>query len=193
MELDSLGIPGAFLITHKISADDRGYFSRDFCEDVFACYGIDFRLRQANVSHTRHAGTIRGFHFQYPPNSEQKLLRCLNGSLFDVIVDLRPESPTFLKSISVELSAERRQALLVPKRCAHGFQSLSDNTTVLYYVSAFYSPEFEGGLRWNDPQLQIDWPREITNISTKDAGWPLLKDNIDKISTGMSVLEMAAA
>lgn len=186
MEITPLSIPGAFIIKYQSIGDNCGHHSTGFCERTFAQYGIDFTVRQANISHSHCRGTVRGFHFQYPPNAEQKLIRCINGSLFDVIVDLRPESPTFLQSISVELTAELCQALLVPERCAHGFQTLREDTTALYYVSSFYAPGSESGLRWNDPRLGISWPQQVSCISRKDATWPLIAENLDKVMAEMS-------
>jgi dTDP-4-dehydrorhamnose 3,5-epimerase len=146
---------------------------------------VDFQVRQINRSFNQRAGTVRGFHFQFPPHAEHKFLRCVHGSLLDVLVDLRPESPTFLQTEQLELRAEDHQAVLIPERCCHALQTLSDGTEILYQVSAYYAPQAEFGLRWNDPRLAIDWPLEVTEISAKDAGWPLLSESLSQIQERM--------
>lgn len=189
MRFQPLAIAGAFLVGPEQIGDERGWFARGFCQREFAEQGIDFEIRQANRSFNRQAGTLRGFHAQYPPHAEQKLLRCVQGSLVDALVDLRPESPTFLQSVLVELSADNQQSLLIPERCCHALQTQSEATEILYLVSAFYAPEAEFGLRWNDPQLGINWPLPVSEISEKDANWPLLSDSLPTIRARMALSE----
>lgn len=180
-------LAGAWIVELDKREDDRGFFARAFCQREFAEHGIASDVRQANISLSRTEGTLRGMHFQYPPATENKFVRCIRGALLDVIVDLRPESPTFLQHTSVELSADNRRAFVVPPRFAHAFITLTEDAEALYLVSEFYTPAEEGGLRWNDPALGIEWPREVTVISDKDASWPLLGDQIDDIRTKMAV------
>ena len=163
-------IPGAFVIDLERREDERGFFARAWCADEFAAHGLSTRLVQANLSYNESAGTLRGMHFQRAPHEEAKLIRCTRGSLFDAIVDLRPDSPAFKRWIGVELSAENRRALYVPEGCAHGYQTLEDGTESLYLVSEFYAPESEGGVRWNDPAFGIEWPdADNRTLSPKDA------------------------
>jgi dTDP-4-dehydrorhamnose 3,5-epimerase len=187
MLFEPLPIAGAFLVGVQPIGDERGWFARGFCQREFAEHGIDFLVRQANRSFNARAGTLRGFHAQYPPHGEQKLLRCVQGSLVDVVVDLRPESPTFLQCTMVELSAANQQSLLIPERCCHALQTQSDATEILYLVSAFYAPEAEFGLRWDDPQLGISWPLPVSEISAKDASWPLLSESLETIRSRMAL------
>jgi|688.fasta_scaffold21891_10 dTDP-4-dehydrorhamnose 3,5-epimerase len=186
MLFEPLKIAGSFLVGVEPMSDERGWFARGFCQREFANHGIDFQVVQANRSFNAQAGTLRGFHGQYPPHGEQKLLRCVQGSLVDVVVDLRPESPTFLHWQMVELSATNQQSLLIPERCCHALQTQSDATEILYLVSAFYAPDAEFGLRWDDPQLAIQWPRPVSAISAKDASWPLLNENLATIRSRMA-------
>jgi dTDP-4-dehydrorhamnose 3,5-epimerase len=165
--------------------DDRGFFARAFCRREFDAHGVASEVRQANISLSSAAGTLRGLHFQFPPACENKFIRCVRGAVFDVIVDLRPESPTFLQHTSVELSAENRRAFVVPPRFAHAFLTLTDDAEVLYLVSEFYTPAEEGGLRWDDPALGIEWPHEVAVISEKDAAWPLLGSQAERIRSRM--------
>lgn len=185
MQFEPLAIAGAFRVASKPMGDERGWFARAFCQRELADHGVDFQVRQINRSFNQKAGTVRGFHFQFPPHAENKLLRCVDGALMDVLVDLRPESPTFLQKEMVELRAEDHQAVLIPERCCHAMQTLRDATEILYQVSAFYAPEAECGLRWNDPQLAIAWPLELSEISAKDAAWPLLSESLEGIRERM--------
>jgi dTDP-4-dehydrorhamnose 3,5-epimerase len=185
MQFEALAIAGAFRVTSQPIGDERGWFARAFCQRDLAEHGVDFQVRQINRSFNQRAGTVRGFHFQFPPHAEHKFLRCVHGSLLDVLVDLRPESPTFLQTEQLELRAEDHQAVLIPERCCHAIQTLSDGTEILYQVSAYYAPQAEFGLRWNDPRLAIDWPLEVTEISAKDAGWPLLSESLSQIQERM--------
>jgi dTDP-4-dehydrorhamnose 3,5-epimerase len=192
MNFTETPLAGAFVVELDRKEDDRGFFARAFCQREFADHGIAPDVRQANISLSHRAGTLRGLHFQYPPAAENKFIRCISGAILDVIVDLRPESPTFLQHTGVELSAKNRTAFVVPPRFAHAFMTLTDDVEVLYLVSEFYTPAEEGGLRWNDPELGIEWPREADVITDKDANWPLLADQRDKIRLKMAVEERAA-
>ena len=166
-------IPGAFTIDLQRREDERGFFARAWDVDEFASHGLSTRLVQANVSFNRAAATLRGLHFQRPPHEEAKLIRCTRGAIFDAIVDLRPDSPTFKDWLGVELTEENGRALYVPEGCAHGYQTLVPRTETFYLVSEFYSPESEGGVRWDDPAFGIEWPpAEKRLLSPKDASWP---------------------
>ncbi len=165
-------LKGAYTIEFEKRSDERGFFARAWCQREFAEHGLVDRLVQVNFSHNIKAGTLRGMHFQHAPYAETKLVRCVRGALYDVIVDLRPASETFMQSVGVELTAENNRALFVPEGFAHGFQTLVDATDALYQVSEFYTPGAEGGLRYNDAQFGIEWPLPVSVITTKDAGWP---------------------
>lgn len=167
-------LDGAYEIELDAFEDERGSFARAFCVREFAEMGLEARCVQVNLSANRRRGTLRGLHYQLPPATETKLIRCVRGALFDVIVDLRPGSPTYLRHHGVELSAESGRGLFVPGMFGHGFQTLVDDTQALYQVSEFYTPEVERGLRFDDPALGIGWPLPVTAISDKDASWPLL-------------------
>jgi dTDP-4-dehydrorhamnose 3,5-epimerase len=167
-------LAGAYLIEMERRGDDRGFFARAFCAREFADHGLVTNFVQANMSLNRDAGTLRGLHFQRSPAQETKLVRCVAGALYDVIVDNRPDSPTYLQSFGAELTAENCRALYVPKGFAHGFQTLAPDTMASYMVDEYYAPEAEGGLRYDDPALGIDWPGEVRVISPKDAGWRLI-------------------
>src|ERR1700722_11571526 len=151
-------LAGASIVELERRGDERGFFARFFCEREFGTANCETRFVQINNSLSAKKGTLRGLHYQLAPSAEVKVIRCLRGALFDVIVDLRPNSPTFGKSFGAELTAENRLMLYVPRGFAHGLVTLEDNTEVLYLVSEFYAPESERGLRWNDPQFEIDWP-----------------------------------
>jgi dTDP-4-dehydrorhamnose 3,5-epimerase len=178
---------GAWIVDLDRNEDERGFFARAFCQREFAEHGIPTGVCQANISYSATAGTVRGMHFQYPPADENKFIRVVAGALLDVIVDLRPESPTFLEHVSVELSADSRRALVVPPRFAHGFMTLTDDVEVLYMVSAFYTPAEEGGLRHDDAALGIEWPRTAAVVSDKDASWPSFEAQRGAISDKMQV------
>jgi len=166
-------LPGAFIIDVQRIEDDRGFFSRSFCRDEFAGRGLNPDVAQCNISFNRDAGTLRGMHYQSTPHAEDKLIRCTRGKLYDVIVDLRRESVTFRQWIALELTEENRLMLYVPKGCAHGFQTLEDNTEVFYQMSEFYHPESAHGVRWNDPAFGIQWPAGVpVIISERDRSWP---------------------
>lgn len=166
----------AKLIDLETRGDSRGFFARTMCRDEFAKQGMDTDYVQQNMSASVHKGTLRGMHYQRAPHAEAKLIRCVRGAIIDIIVDLRPNSPSFLKHEAFELTEENRRQLYVPRGFAHGFQTLTDNVEVTYLVSAFYTPSAERGLRYDDPQLGIRWPAEVTTISEKDASWPLIED-----------------
>lgn len=174
MIVSPLPIAGAFLIELQPRSDERGFFSRSFCLNEFAAHGITLNVVQSNISYTARRGTLRGMHYQLPPSRETKLVRCSQGGIHDVVVDLRPESPTYLQHAGVDLTAANRLALFVPSLCAHGYLSLSDDSEVHYLVGDFYDPACERGLRFDDPALQINWPIPVENVSEKDRSWPAL-------------------
>lgn len=165
-------LAGAFLIALDRHEDMRGSFARVWCEKEFTEQGLVAQVVQANSSFNYKAGTLRGMHYQAAPHRETKLVRCTRGALFDVIVDLRPESPTYRHWTGVELTADNDRMLYVPVDFAHGFITLENNTEVNYLVSEAYAPGVERGLRWDDPAIGIDWPRPVMVISEKDAAWP---------------------
>jgi dTDP-4-dehydrorhamnose 3,5-epimerase len=162
---------GAFIVDLEPIEDDRGYFARAFCKHEFEARGLNTVIAQANIAFNRNKGTVRGMHFQYPPAADSKLVRCTRGAILDVIVDLRPESETYLQHVAIELSASSGRALYVPERFAHGYQTLEDETETSYLVGEFYSPESEGGLSYDDPRLGLEWPLPVTQLSAKDRSW----------------------
>jgi dTDP-4-dehydrorhamnose 3,5-epimerase len=163
---------GAFVIDLEKRGDDRGFFARLLCAQEFAEHGLTGRFVQVNNSLSAQRGTLRGLHYQLPPSSEIKLVRCIRGALYDAILDLRPGSSTFGKAFGVELTAENRRMIYVPEGFAHGFLTLEDETETVYFVSAEYDAEQERGIRWNDPAFDISWPFEPVVISDKDASHP---------------------
>jgi dTDP-4-dehydrorhamnose 3,5-epimerase len=165
-------IPGAFTVELERRTDDRGFFARGWCQREFSDHGLPDRIVQQNVSFNRYKHTLRGFHYQVAPYQEDKLLRCVRGAVHDVLLDLRPESPTFMRHIAVQLSAANYRMLLVPKGCANAFLTLEEETEVTYLVSEFYAPVAERGVRWDDPAFGISWPAKPAVISDKDRGWP---------------------
>ena len=167
-------LAGAYLIHLEPRLDQRGTFARAFCAQEFAAHGLETNFVQANISTNARAGTVRGMHFQREPYAEVKLVRCTRGAIYDVIVDMREGSKTYLRWFGAELSEENGLTMYVPKGFAHGYQTLIDGATAFYMVSAFYAPEFEGGLRFDDPKLSIRWPRIVSDKSDKDGKWPLL-------------------
>ncbi|MCX6653745.1 MAG: dTDP-4-dehydrorhamnose 3,5-epimerase family protein [Candidatus Bathyarchaeota archaeon] len=156
--------------------DSRGFFARTFCQKEFVEHGLKPIIAQANLAFNRRKGTLRGMHFQYPPAAESKLVRSTRGGILDIIVDLRPESPTYLDHVAVELTADNYRALYVPERFAHGYQVLEDVTETSYQVGEFYTPSTEGGLLYRDPKLGLKWPLPVTEISPKDNQWKLLAE-----------------
>jgi len=178
---------GAFIIDLERREDERGFFARAFCQHEFAAHGLKPVIAQANIGFNRRKGTIRGMHFQYPPAAETKLVRCSRGGIVDIIVDLRPESPTYLQHISVELTADNHRGILVPERFGHGYQALEDNTETTYHVGEFYTPGSEGGLRYDDPALKLTWPLPITVISEKDLQWKALSEIESSLKSRMTI------
>ena len=165
-------LKGAFIIDLDRKTDERGFFARAFCQNEFRDHGLKPVIAQANVASNAKKGTLRGMHFQYPPAAESKLVRCTRGAILDIIVDLRPESPTYLEHISVELNEDNMTALYVPERFAHGYQVLRDNTDTSYQVGEFYTPNAESGLRYDDPRLGLKWPLPVSVISAEGSGVP---------------------
>ncbi|MBF2048599.1 MAG: dTDP-4-dehydrorhamnose 3,5-epimerase [Elainella sp. C42_A2020_010] len=161
-------LDGAYIIEPERFEDERGFFARTWCKREFMAHQLNPTLVQCNVSFNTREGTLRGMHFQLSPFAEAKLVRCTQGAIYDVIVDLRPDSDTFQQWIAVELTADNRKALYVPEGFAHGFQTLRDSTEVFYQMSEFYALEYAQGFRWNDPQFNIDWPKPVSVISKRD-------------------------
>ena len=192
MNFTETPLKSAFIIDVERREDSRGFFARVFCQREFAAHGLKQLIAQANVAFNRFKGTMRGMHFQFPPTAESKLVRCTRGAILDVIVDLRPESPTYLQHISVELTMDNHRALYVPERFAHGYQVLQENTETSYHVGEFYSPGDEGGLLYNDRRLGIEWPLPVTEISPKDAAWRTLDEVESQIARRMSTVPRPA-
>ena len=172
MRFSPTDLPGVFLIEPEMHVDERGSFARTFCVDEFAESGIDFEVVQGNLSFNKFSGTVRGMHFQSPPHAEAKVARCTSGAMFDVVVDLRPDSDMYGQWIGAELNADNRKALFIPEGCAHGFQTLLDNTEVDYLMSERYAPEAASGVRFDDPVLGIEWPLPVSSVSERDSSWP---------------------
>lgn len=177
MKFTELSLKGSYLIDISPIADERGWFARTYCKKEFAEIGHIKEWVQMNHSFTNYKGTIRGMHYQVAPYKEIKLLRCISGVIYDVIVDLRNDSATFLQWFGIELSADNKKMLYIPEGFAHGFQALSDNVELLYHHSEFYTPDAEGGIRYNDQQLSIRWPLPVTVISERDANHPYIDKN----------------
>jgi dTDP-4-dehydrorhamnose 3,5-epimerase len=167
-------VAGVWLVELEPHTDERGFFARTFCTDEFAAHGLDPTIAQCNVSYSRVAGTIRGLHYQVAPAAETKLVRVTRGAIYDVAVDLRPGSATYRKHVARRLDDHDRAALYVPTGCAHGFQTLVDETEVEYQMGAPYTPGTDAGVRYDDPALEIGWPIPVTEISDRDRHWPLL-------------------
>lgn len=165
-------LPGVWLVTPELVEDVRGSFARVWCERELAAAGLNGRWVQCSISFNKKRGTLRGLHYQRAPHQETKLVRCTMGALLDVVVDLRPQSPTFKKHVTVELSAGNRKMIYIPEGCAHGFQTLQDDTEVLYHMSEFYAPDHGAGVRWNDPAFGIVWPDENPILSERDRNFP---------------------
>jgi dTDP-4-dehydrorhamnose 3,5-epimerase len=175
MHFSETKLSGAYLIEAQLHQDSRGLFARTYCASEFRAQGLLNSFVQCNTSWNARKGTLRGLHYQLPPSSEAKLVRCTAGAIWDVIVDLRPNSPTYLQHVAVELTASNRLALYIPERFAHGFQALDDATEVFYQMSDFYAPKLANGLRYDDPAIGIQWPLPVTSISDQDLSWSLLK------------------
>jgi len=176
MKFEATPLPDAYVIAQEPFVDDRGFFARAYCADEFAQQGIDVSFVQMNMSGNNHRGTLRGLHYQSAEAPEAKLLRCIRGSVYDVMVDMRPDSPTYLRHFGVELTDENRLAVYVPPLFAHAYLALSDGAQVLYQVSAPYTPGTERGVRYDDPALSIAWPIDVTDLSDKDKAWPTLEE-----------------
>ena len=166
-------LKGAFVIELDMHSDDRGFFARSFCKNEFAQFGLNNNLVQINNSLSKFKGTLRGMHYQLPPKQEDKIVRCIKGAIYDVIIDMRKESETFSEWFGIELSEVNRRSLYVPKGFAHGNISLVDNSELFYLTTEYYSPDVERGIRWDDPKFNIKWPIDPVEISEKDSTHPL--------------------
>ena len=171
MIFEQTPLQGAYVIRLKQLKDERGFFARSFCRQEFENHGLNSKIVQANVSYNKKKGTLRGIHYQISPYEETKLVRCTCGSIYDVIIDLRRDSPTYKQWFGVELTAKNHAMLFVPESFGHGFQTLEDHTEITYMVSQFYTPGSERGIRWDDPVFGIQWPTDVQVISSKDANW----------------------
>jgi dTDP-4-dehydrorhamnose 3,5-epimerase len=165
-------LTGAYLIELQKHEDERGFFARTYCQREFEQHGLNPRCVQCNLSYNKKAGTLRGIHYQAAPYAEAKLVRCTHGAIYDVIIDLRPASPTYLQHLAVTLDSEEHNMVYVPEGFAHGFLTLVDNSYVFYQMSEFYAPESSRGVRWNDPAFGIEWPAQVKVISERDAAYP---------------------
>jgi len=187
MQFTETRLKGAYILDLERREDSRGFFARAFCQKEFTAHGLKPVIAQANVAYNIKKGTLRGMHFQFPPAAETKLVRCTRGAILDIIVDLRPESPTFLQHIAVELNEENGRSLYVPERFGHGYQALRDNTETSYQVGEFYSPDCESGLMYNDPRLGLQWPLPVAVISEKDQKFKLLEQIEPELKRRMTV------
>lgn len=165
-------IAGGWLLEPERRQDERGYFARSYCQREFAAHGLNVTVAQANTGFSTHRGTLRGIHYQAAPHLESKLIRCTRGAVYDVIVDLRPDSATFTEWFAAELSEENGLHLYIPEGCGHGYQTLTAGAELYYQASAFYAPESARGVRYDDPAFAIAWPLEVTVISEADRSWP---------------------
>lgn len=168
-------IEGLYVIKHERISDIRGYFSRSFCVNEYSKNDLDPTIVQCNTSYNKNKGTLRGLHFQHRPHQEVKIVRCIQGKIFDVVIDLRVESPTYGNWKSFELSSDNENMLYIPKGFAHGFQTLVNNSIVYYQVSEFYNPDYEDGIKWDDSYFDIAWPINNPILSDKDDSWPRFK------------------
>ncbi|MBD1872794.1 dTDP-4-dehydrorhamnose 3,5-epimerase [Nodosilinea sp. FACHB-131] len=175
MIFEATNLKDAFVIDLEIRSDDRGGFARTFCAKEFEEHGLKPMVAQCNMSFNYKKGTLRGMHYQLAPAAETKLVRCTRGAIYDVIIDIRPDSPTYMQHFGIELTADNRKALYVPELFAHGYQALTDDAEVIYQVGEFYSPGYEQGIRYDDPTFGIEWPIPVTVISEKDGQWPPFK------------------
>jgi dTDP-4-dehydrorhamnose 3,5-epimerase len=180
-------LEGAYVIAPERIEDDRGFFARTFCRREFQEHGLDPDVAQTSIALNSARATVRGMHFQWPPMAEVKIVRCTRGAILDVIVDLRPESATYLEHVAVELTAENGLALYVPERFAHGYQTLEDQTEVSYQMSEFYAPDLAAGLAYDDPELRLEWPLPVSVISAKDSEWPPLRTIEPELRRRMTV------
>lgn len=174
MIFSPISIAGAFVVDLEPRADARGSFARAFCQREFEAQGITFNVAQCNLARTHHAGVVRGLHYQEAPHEEQKLVRCVAGAVYDVLVDMRPASPTYRAVFCARLDAVNRQALFIPAGVAHGYQALEDNTEFLYMTDAFYAPGVDKGVRYSDPAISVAWPLPPRDVAERDQQWPLL-------------------
>jgi dTDP-4-dehydrorhamnose 3,5-epimerase len=165
-------LKGAFIVEIEPIGDNRGFFARTWCQREFEARGLISCFVQNNITFSPKRGTLRGLHYQIAPHEEIKLVRCTRGAIYDVIIDLRPESPTYEQWLGTELTADNRRMAYIPGGFAHGYQILMDETEVFYQVGVFYAPEYERGIRWDDPTFCVEWPLEIQEISDKDGNWP---------------------
>jgi dTDP-4-dehydrorhamnose 3,5-epimerase len=172
MRFEALDIPGAVLVEIERKADPRGFFARSFCAEEFRRQGLPQQFVQCSISYNERRGTLRGMHFQWPPSREGKLVRCIRGRLFDVLIDLRPGSPAYLQHRAVVLDEDERNAVFIPHGIAHGFQTLVDRTEVFYQMTDFFAPQLNAGVRWNDPTFSIAWPLPAPSLSERDAACP---------------------
>jgi len=179
-------LKGAYIIDLERREDSRGFFARAFCQREFEAHGLKPIIAQANVAFNLRKATLRGMHFQYPPAAETKVVRCTRGAILDIIVDLRPESPTYLQHVAVDLNEDNGRALFVPERFAHGYQVLRDKTETSYQVGEFYTPSAESGLLHNDPRLGLKWPLPVTVISEKDLKFSPLDEIEPELKRRMS-------
>ena len=179
-------LAGAFIVDLERHKDNRGFFARVFCQNEFVTHGLKPLVAQANIGSNQRRGTVRGMHFQFPPAAETKYVRCVRGAVLDIIVDLRPESPTYLRHVAVELSATNQRGIYIPERFAHGYQTLEDDTDTLYMVGEFYTPGVEGGLRHDDPALGLSWPLPVEVISEKDRNWTPIGETEAELCRRMS-------
>lgn len=170
-------IKGVYIIKPELIKDKRGYFTRVFCKKEIATLGINFKVVQINQSFTKKKGTIRGLHYQKPPYQEEKIVQCLKGEIYDVVLDLRHNSSTFGQWISERLSEKNKKMILVPKGCANGLQPLTDNCQIEYFMSEYYSPQSQAGIRWDDPYFKIRWPIKKIFLSEKDKNWKYYNPN----------------
>src|SRR6266576_3765888 len=190
MQFTETKLEGAYIIELERREDSRGFFARAFCQKEFAAQGLKPIIAQANVAYNFKKGTLRGMHFQFPPAAETKLVRCTRGAILDIIVDLRPESPTYLDHTAVELNEDNQRALYVPERFAHGYQALEDNVETSYLVGEFYTPTAEGGLRYDDARLGLSWPLPVTEVSEKDRSWKPLAEVEPALKARMTVANL---
>ncbi|HUS02618.1 MAG TPA: dTDP-4-dehydrorhamnose 3,5-epimerase [Chitinophagaceae bacterium] len=181
MKFEKTKLDGSYIVDIVAAIDERGWFARTFDKNEFIQIGFTGEWVQQNHSLTNKKGTIRGMHYQLPPFAEIKLVRCIAGAVFDVIIDLRKNSDTFLHWFGTKLSAENKKMLYIPEGFAHGFQTLTDNSELIYHHSQFYKPGFEAGIKYNDPMVNIEWPGEVTNISGRDEGHAVLGKNFKGI------------
>ena len=181
MRFEHAPLQGSYVIELDPFRDERGWFARTYCKNEFKTIGHDAEWVQLNHSFTNSKGTVRGMHFQLPPYSEIKLVRCIAGAVYDVIVDLRKDSASFLQWFGVELSAANKKMIYIPAGFAHGFQAQTDDCELIYHHSQFYAPGVEGGIRYDEPAIKIEWPLALTNISDRDSNHPFLDENFKGI------------